>query len=340
MRLKDFIGTDFKYDVRALAEDEELTREIQTILIELGMLGPPVDGIFGPLSTAALHRFQTETNCQEPGYLGEKTALKLLEVKPTDVSASSPIIKTIKSTVFKSKPIQSSELSDSEKQLIEEGQEFELLAYIKVRNHFRVALRSQYFNGSAIWYAYENHVEIYENDQRIHPPPRPRTVRLDVPYKSQLDNWYNPTGSCNVTSIAMCLEYLGVTPQYGQLEDELYEYALNRGYSRHSPYDLARIVRDYGRRDIFKENTRVEEVQDWLVAGNPAVMHGYFTYCGHIVVAVGFDDAGFFVHDPYGEWFSTGYRTDLSGAYLHYSYRLIRRLCMPDGDFWVHFISR
>ncbi|NEN93768.1 MAG: peptidoglycan-binding protein, partial [Okeania sp. SIO3H1] len=31
---------------------------------------------------------------------------------------------------------------------------------------------------------------------------------------------------------------------------------------------------------------------------------------------------------------------DLSGAYLHYSYRLIRNVCMPDGSFWVHFISK
>mgnify|MGYP000199931678 FL=1 len=138
----------------------------------------------------------------------------------------------------------------------------------------------------------------------------------------------------------MCLEYFGVTARQGQLEDELYEYALNKGYSRHSPYDLASIVRDYGRQDEFKANAKIEEVKDWLADGNPAVFHGYFTSFGHIIVAVGFDDAGFLAHDPYGEWFSTGYRTDLSGEYLHYSYRLIRRTCIPDGDFWVHFISR
>ena len=57
MKLKDFIGTNLKYDVRSLAADEELTREIQIILIELGMLEPPVDGTFGPLTTAALERF-------------------------------------------------------------------------------------------------------------------------------------------------------------------------------------------------------------------------------------------------------------------------------------------
>jgi hypothetical protein len=55
---------------------------------------------------------------------------------------------------------------------------------------------------------------------------------------------------------------------------------------------------------------------------------------------VGYDEFGFIVHDPYGEWFSSGYRTDLSGSYLHYSYRLITRVCIPDGSFWVHFISK
>jgi len=55
---------------------------------------------------------------------------------------------------------------------------------------------------------------------------------------------------------------------------------------------------------------------------------------------VGYDSEGFFIHDPYGEWFEIGYDTEASGAYLHYNYRLIRRICMPDGKFWVHFISK
>jgi hypothetical protein len=54
---------------------------------------------------------------------------------------------------------------------------------------------------------------------------------------------------------------------------------------------------------------------------------------------VGFDSKGFLVHDPYGEWFESGYDTSTSGAYLHYSYDLIQRTCIPDGQFWVHHIS-
>lgn len=172
-----------------------------------------------------------------------------------------------------------------------------------------------------------------------------RIIKLLIPYKTQLDNWYNPSGSCNVTSIAMCLEFFKSSrkarySQFKQLEDELYQYALDNGLSRHSGYDLAKIVRAYKCQDTFKENATIEEVQEWLSNGNPAVIHGYFTDFGHIVTVAGYDENGLIVHDPYGEWFEDGYRTDRSGAFLNYSYDLIRRTCMPDGNFWVHFISK
>ena len=343
MRLQDFLGTDIKYDVKKIDADPELSRQIQIRLIDLGLLDPPADGIFGPKSTAALHRFQKLMKCGEPGFLGAITAEKLIETKLAEIPVPTPILKTIKSTVFKVKPISSSQLSDSEKFPLAGGQEFAILAHDPIRGHLRVALRSESFGGYSMLYIWGPHAEIYEEDKLVYPKRLPTTYRLDnVPYRSQLDNWFNPTGACNVTSIAMCLEYLKASRRlsYGQFEDELYEYALNRGYSRHNPYDLARIVRDYGCQDYFTEYAIIEDVLDWVSAGNPAVIHGYFTSFGHILVVVGYDEYGLIVHDPYGEWFSTGYRTDLSGAYLHYSYGLIRRLCIPDGNFWVHFISK
>ena len=342
MELKDFLGTDLKYDVKTLADDEHLTREIQAILIDLNMLNPPVDGIFGPLTTAALHRFQVNQKSGEAGYLGEKTIKKLFEAIETNIPAAPIILKTKKDTILKSRPLQSSQLTDSEKHHIPANQEFELLAYAPVRNHFRIAFRNHKHNSSGVWYINEKNIEIYENNQVVHPKLKPDNIRIKVPYKPKLDNWYNPTGLCNITSIASCLEFLEANRRsnYGEFEDELYEYALSRGYSRHNPYHLVKIVRDYGCQDTFKTNATIEEVQDYLIAGNPVAIHSYFTSFGHLIVGVGFDNEGLFIHDPYGEWFSTGYRTDLSGAYLHYSYRLIRNVCMPDGNFWVHFISK
>lgn len=169
-------------------------------------------------------------------------------------------------------------------------------------------------------------------------------IKLDVTFKSQLDNHHHPTGTCNVTSLAMVLDFWKVPRKqqyrrFPQLEDELYAYMLESGLNPQSAGDLSRVATDYGLSAKFTTKATIEQVKQWVASGKPAIIHGYFTSFGHIVVVVGYDDTGFIVHDPYGEWFATGYRTDLSGAYLNYSYQLIRRTCIPDGDFWVHFIE-
>ena len=97
MELKDFLGTDLKYDVKTIANDENLTCEIQAILIDLNMLNPPVDGIFSLLTTAALHRFQVKQKSSEAGYLGEKTIKQLLDAKEANIPAAPIILKTKKS---------------------------------------------------------------------------------------------------------------------------------------------------------------------------------------------------------------------------------------------------
>jgi lysozyme family protein/uncharacterized protein YvpB len=342
MKLEDFVGTEKKYDVKAIAADIELTEQIQGRLIDLGLMAPPVDGIFGPVSSASLKRFQELMNCGEPNFLGAKTAQYLLEATPDSISGDAPTLYTTRNTVFKARPIQSTQLSDAEKESVDGGKSFILNNFDVERNHIRITLRHDSFKGIKVWYVYGPHAEIFEGNQKVYPNPKPQTVKLNVPYKSQLDNYYNPTGSCNVTSLAMCMQYLGIPRRdnIGQYEDELYEYALYNGLSRHDPWDLAKIVRDYGGKDTFKPNATIEELQEWLAGGNPAVIHGYFTSFGHIVAVVGYTSSGFYVHDPYGEWFSTGYRTDLPGNFLHYSYNMIRATCIPDGSFWVHFISK
>jgi uncharacterized protein YvpB len=254
-------------------------------------------------------------------------------------------IKILNNTAFKRRPIQSTALPDDQRHFIEAGKEFEVHSYVIERDHIRVALAKDNIKGINTWYAYIGHVQILRDGKVSFPPTVPKTVKLNIPYFSQLDNEENPTGSCNVTSLAMCLTYLGAKrnpsySQFAQFEDELYNYALDNDLSRHDPHDLAVIVEAYGCRDDFRTNATIDEVKAWLAAGKPIVTHGYFTSFGHIVVLTGFDDRGFLVHDPYGEWTSSGYRTDLSGKYVNYSYNLIRNVCIPDGSFWVHFISK
>jgi hypothetical protein len=87
MKLQDFLGTDLKYAIEAINTDEALATQIQIRLIDLGLLEPPADGKFGPISTAALKQFQALTQCDEPEYIGSITAKKLIEIKLEDLPA-------------------------------------------------------------------------------------------------------------------------------------------------------------------------------------------------------------------------------------------------------------
>lgn len=170
---------------------------------------------------------------------------------------------------------------------------------------------------------------------------------LKVPYLSQLDNRLNPYGSCNVTCVAMCLYHLGYPRRPGsQLEDELYQKLERLGKSRHDPYDLQFLIGTYpGFKDIFRVDGGFRDIRTSIDAGHPVIVHGYFTTFGHIIVIRGYDEKGFIVNDPYGEWFSHGYDNSRSGEGLHYSYNLIARTCSPESQsdprhIWYHTVLR
>lgn len=257
-------------------------------------------------------------------------------------------LKVIKDTVIKRRPMQSAELPEDQKHTLTEGTHIDVQAYMLERDHLRVTFKGETFKGFNTWYAFAQHVQIINQGKVEFPVSKPLKVELKLPYKSQRDNSENPDGSCNVTSIAMAMEYLGVRKKTAaqQFEDELYRYCDSKGYSRHNPYDLAKVVDAYGLRDDFHPNGTINELKEWLAKGNPAVIHGYFTSFGHIIAVCGYNERGLIVHDPYGEWNNWGYdrnaygAADNKGAFLTYSYGMIERLCIPDGAFWVHFISK
>jgi hypothetical protein len=360
MKIADFVGKDLKYDTSEIAADAELSREIQTILLDLGLLSEPIEEPFGDRAIAAFTRFQRQNGCVEPDFLGTQTATKLVEASQTGTRAPALItLKALKTTAIKLRPLGANDLGDSEKWTLHEGKELEIIGFVTERKHTRIVL-SEPVQGESSWYVFTEHVKIFGGEELILPPPppdekpsiatpaKPGVVKLDIPYMSQLNNRHHPPGSCNVTSMAMCLEFLQIPQRSasGQFEDELYEYMEDQRWSRHSPYDLAKLVQAYGAEDKFDSKATVAEVKAWLSAGNPAVTHGYFTAFGHIIVLAGYDDKGFIVHDPNGEWDASGYIRNSSdndhaqGKYQHYSYGLIERTCQTDGQFWVHFISK
>ena len=169
-------------------------------------------------------------------------------------------------------------------------------------------------------------------------------LELKVPYLSQRDNFLHPGGTCNTTSIAMCMAYHGEPikrPDGGQLEDYLTKYCLSNGLSRHSPGDLEVLAQRHGYRPKFSAYATWEQVKAHLHSGKPCIIHGYFTNYGHIITIIGYNEKGWIVHDPWGEWYRDGYDTGVSGKGLVYSYGMMSDLCGPDaeGQLWIHFFS-
>lgn len=172
-------------------------------------------------------------------------------------------------------------------------------------------------------------------------PEKQMTHVLKVPFFPQTDNVFNPHGACNVTSIAMCLSYLGIRgdASFPQLEDQLYKMCQTLGLSRHNPEHLAQLVRYKGKKDNLKFNGKINDIKQAIDQGHPTVLHGYFTRTGHIVVCCGYRENEFICNDPYGSYLDNYSSDVINGKNVVYSEELIEELCMPDGNLWIHEIS-
>jgi GH24 family phage-related lysozyme (muramidase)/uncharacterized protein YvpB len=229
-----------------------------------------------------------------------------------------------KDTILKRSTKQSTELASSDKFNVAKYTSFKVNKLETNNNHYKI------HKDGVDWYVYKGHCTVKQE------------VLLDVPYLSQRDNVVRPHQTCNVTSCAMVIKYYYPTiTSKGQLEDELSSKLISR-YGSDAIYyhnNLVTILAEYGVKSVFNTNTSFEDVKRSLDNGHPVIYSGKFTRSGHIIVIRGYDDTGFIVNDPYGEWFSTGYQNK-SGAKLHYSYGLISRVSYSGKDAgWCHICT-
>lgn len=174
-------------------------------------------------------------------------------------------------------------------------------------------------------------------------PPNNATIISNIPYRAQRDNIHEPGATCGITSATMLLRFHGDTVE----PDFLYEtYGKSIGQS---PSSLESLYRNRIGNGYHSYNATYAEVRKWIDAGQPVVMHGWFTYSGHVVLAVGYDSTGLYFHDPAGKWtggISTYDSTKNAGRYVHYSYdSLTRKFSHPrggttsifgsDGELWI-----
>lgn len=81
MKLQDFLHTATTHTLDQIAADHELATQIQIRLVALGLLDPPVDGLFGPKSKAAFSLFLSHAGIPTPVILNDASAKALIEMK-------------------------------------------------------------------------------------------------------------------------------------------------------------------------------------------------------------------------------------------------------------------
>lgn len=153
---------------------------------------------------------------------------------------------------------------------------------------------------------------------------------LAVPYFYQYANAYEPSSTCGLTSAAMVLNYWrpGLTSP-----DDLYvQYGKVQGQS---PEGIAVL---FGYQGLYSRSTRSgtrAQLRVHLDAGRPVVVHGTWTGAGHIAVLRGYDDTGWLVNDPAGDWQSCYGCNSTAGRLVHYAFGggWDSRLSY-DGDIW------
>lgn len=176
--------------------------------------------------------------------------------------------------------------------------------------------------------------------------------RLALKHRIQLDNSLYPTGSCNTTSVAMVVEFLtnfSRVPStidnqpYGQFEDKLLAYCDLVGLSRHEHDHLRELLELCGVVDDLRLDGTAKQIRAHIDKGFPCISAGFYTSFGHIVVISGYNDRGFVIHDPYGEWCAEGYLrnygdSDFGNGYV-LSYETWSFLHVDSVGALVHFCS-
>ncbi len=189
----------------------------------------------------------------------------------------------------------------------------------------------------------------------VDPPVGERSVGRDgavpsVPYFYQYANSLSPSASCQNTSIAMVLKWLGwsgtpdtITARFGK---DLAQ----------SPEGLAQVFNTLASeagiatRMTPRRDGTVEGMRALLAAGKPVIVHGYMTGYGHVVVARGYTGSQYIVNDPAGRWTQTwkggypyGWSTSV-GAGIRYSRAAFEQAVATSNGtthlpLWYHVLS-
>ncbi len=171
----------------------------------------------------------------------------------------------------------------------------------------------------------------------------------EVPYYRQYDNAERGGSACNITSVAMMVDYFGIALEpenKSRMPDKIYD----RFGIKYNPEELAAIFNIIAReanasvRDNFYERGTIAQLREELENGNPVIVHGWFTKPGHIMVVTDFDGENYIVNDPAGrwnlkKWGDNSYDISVSGQSIKYPAKEFEYAINDNGtgdDLWLH----
>ena len=149
-----------------------------------------------------------------------------------------------------------------------------------------------------------------QSTQEEVPEEYPETIAapdayVGVPYFFQYSNRLHPGSSCQNTSVAMVLAYLGwrgvpddITSSWGK------DYA-QRPHNLSYMFNTIAQAENISGRLVTDTNGSLAEFRSRASAGDILIVHGYFTGYGHVLVVTGYDGTHYVANDPAGVWRGT-----------------------------------
>jgi uncharacterized protein YvpB len=174
--------------------------------------------------------------------------------------------------------------------------------------------------------------------------PQPVKNPLQVTYYSQRDSddRYQAFRMCYSSSCAMLLNFLKPGLLHGYNGDDQYLGRVLRYGDTTDTNAQLQALAYYGLNASFRQNLTWKEIDEQLAKGHPVPIGILFqgpisapTGGGHWIVVVGKTDAGYYIHDPYGELDLINGEYDTSddkGAFLIYSKANLGARWMVGGE--------
>ena len=188
--------------------------------------------------------------------------------------------------------------------------------------------------------------EILEDDIQINNMP---SGIKNLPYFNQYYNEKYGYATCQNTSIAMVLSYYEKSFYIDNIHPDTIYKQWGKDYAQ-SPSGLNSVYSSYAKNSHISTyiSAAPEDLVNALEAGYVAIVHGYFTNFGHVLVVRGYKDGRYYVNDPAGRWeecFKCGYNNtnDLDGV-TSYSEAVFNSAVFTSDGYnylpgWIHLIK-